>query len=296
MADFKIAISAGHGKNTAGKRCMKSLDPNETREWALNARIAEKIEKLLGEYTGWDLLRLDDRTGETDVSLSLRSKAANAWGADVYIALHHNAGVRGGKGGGIVAYVYTKPSAESIEWQEDLYDALVDATGLRGNRSTPLSRANFHECREPKMPSVLLELGFMDSKVDVPIILSEDFADKCAESIIATIAKHGKLTKRGPAAEHEAPKQDEPVAPQPEIKLDYAKSGPSKSKVGTYVVSSYDGVLNLRAGAAADKQLIEVMKNGTKVRCYGYYTGAWLYVVSESGKKGFCHSKYLKKT
>ena len=44
---FKIAIDAGHGLYTAGKRCLKSIDPNETREWVLNSRIAGKvIEKL----------------------------------------------------------------------------------------------------------------------------------------------------------------------------------------------------------------------------------------------------------
>ena len=40
---FKIALSAGHYKYTAGKRCMKSLDPNETREWILNDRIADRV-------------------------------------------------------------------------------------------------------------------------------------------------------------------------------------------------------------------------------------------------------------
>ena len=43
---FKIAITAGHYRYTAGKRCKKSIDPNETREWVLNARIAEKVEAL----------------------------------------------------------------------------------------------------------------------------------------------------------------------------------------------------------------------------------------------------------
>ena len=79
-----------------------------------------------------------------------------------------------------------------------------------------------------------------------------------------------------------------------EIKRDPAKSF-RKTKAGTYRVQSSDGSLNLRAGAAADKQLIETMPNGTKVKCYGYYTGSWLYVVSASGKTGFCHSAYLKK-
>ena len=29
---FKLTINAGHGINTAGKRCLKSIDPAETRE------------------------------------------------------------------------------------------------------------------------------------------------------------------------------------------------------------------------------------------------------------------------
>ena len=30
---FKLALNAGHGLYTEGKRCLKSLDPKETREW-----------------------------------------------------------------------------------------------------------------------------------------------------------------------------------------------------------------------------------------------------------------------
>ena len=62
---------------------------------------------------------------------------------------------------------------------------------------------------------------------------------------------------------------------------------------GTYRVASDDGILNLRAGAGADKPLIESMHTGSTVKCYGYHTGAWLYVVSQTGKIGFCHSGYL---
>lgn len=193
---FKIALSAGHGKNTAGKRCMKKLDPQETREWVLNDRIADKIEKLLKDYTGYELLRVDDTTGVQDVALRARSNAANKFGADFYLAIHHNAGVLGGKGGGIVAFVYTKPSAKSVEWQKALYNELIAATGLKGNRSQPVARANFHEVREPKMPAVLLELGFMDSSVDVPVILTEKFADQCAKAIVKVIVEKGKLTKK----------------------------------------------------------------------------------------------------
>lgn len=92
---------------------------------------------------------------------------------------------------------------------------------------------------------------------------------------------------------------EQPEEPGPEdkpatsTKTDYAESF-DKSKAGTYKVKSFDG-LNLRTGATTAKAIIEAMPNGAKVRCYGYYTGAWLYVVSPSGATGFCHSSYLER-
>ena len=193
---FKIALTAGHYKYTAGKRCLKTLDPAETREWVPNARIADKIEELLKGYEGYSLLRTDDTTGEKAVSNSERIKAANDFGADFYLSIHHNAGIKGGKGGGIVAYIHPNASATSAEWQKELYNALINATGLRGNRATPLAKSNLQEVRETVMPAVLLELGFMDSTTDVPIILSEEHADKCAKAIISVIVRRGGLTKK----------------------------------------------------------------------------------------------------
>ena len=190
---FKIAIDAGHGLNTAGKRCMKKLDPNQTREWTLNNRIAEKVETLLQSYTGYQLLRVDDPTGKKDVSLSARVKAANRFDADVYLSLHHNAGINGGKGGGIVAYIAKTAGAESARWQKELYDGLIADTGLKGNRATPLGKKNYYVVKNTKMPAVLLELGFMDSATDVPVILSEAYADKAAAAILRVLVSRGKL-------------------------------------------------------------------------------------------------------
>lgn len=192
---FKIALNAGHGLYTAGKRCLKSLDANETREWVLNSRICNKIEEKLKLYDGYELIRLDDVSGKTDVALITRTDKANNWEADFYLSIHHNAGVNGGSGGGIISIVYTKASEKSVEWQEALYDSLIKHTSLKGNRSNPLPKRNLHECRESDMPCVLLELGFMDSSTDVPIILTEDFADKCATAIVEVLVSKGGLKK-----------------------------------------------------------------------------------------------------
>lgn len=199
---FKLALNAGHYKYTPGKRCHKDIDSKETREWVLNDRICDKVQKILSEYDGIEILRIDDTTGETDVSLANRTTKANNWGADLWLGVHHNAAGKKFSGGGIVAYVYTVPGDVSLAWQKDLYNALIAETGLKGNRSTPLAKKNLHEVRETVMPAVLLELGFMDSTVDCPIILTEDYADKCAEAISEVIIKREKLTKKNKATVH----------------------------------------------------------------------------------------------
>lgn len=103
---------------------------------------------------------------------------------------------------------------------------------------------------------------------------------------VSGVVNRKYLTKNGQTVT--APAEPE-VA---EVKLDPAQSGPDKSKAGTYRVKSSIG-LKLRTGASTDKTILETMSDGSLVNCYGYYTGEWLYVVSASGKKGFCHSGYL---
>ena len=200
----KICLNAGHYLNTAGKRCLKSLDPNETREWFLNNRIISKIESLLSAYEGFKLLRVDDPSGKTDVSLKDRVTKANNFKADIYISIHHNAGVNGGSGGGIVAYTYTNIDKITAEWQKELYNSLIKFTGLKGNRSTPLAKADLYECRKTTMPAVLLECGFMDSKTDVPIILSDEYANKCAQAIVEVIVPKMGLSKKPEAVKPES--------------------------------------------------------------------------------------------
>ena len=192
----KIALTAGHYKYTAGKRIPKKLDKNETREWVLNDRICDKIEKKLKVYEGYELLRTDDTTGEKAISVEDRAAEANKFGAEVYISVHHNAGIDGGKGGGIVAYTYTKIDKETEAWQKELYNSLIKHTGLKGNRAQPLAHADLAECRLTAMPAVLLELGFMDSATDSKIILTEEYAEKCAEAIVEVLVKRLGLKKK----------------------------------------------------------------------------------------------------
>lgn len=188
---IKIAIDAGHGLYTAGKRCMKSIDKNETREWVLNDRIADRLEKLLKSYD-CEVLRVDDTTGLTDVALKKRTEKANNWGADVYISIHHNAGINGGAGGGTVVFYYSS-KAERKDQAINLYNYIVNMTGLRGDRSSKVIKKGYYVLKRTKAESFLIENGFMDSSVDVPVILSEAHANKTAQAILNFLVNQYKL-------------------------------------------------------------------------------------------------------
>ena len=197
---FKLALDAGHGRYTSGKRCLKSLDKNETREWVLNSRICEKIERNLKAYEGIEVKRMDDTTGETDVSLSSRTNKANKWDASFYLSVHHDAGIGGGNGGGPTVYIYTSPSEKSRTYQEIVYEKFIAAVGKFGNRADGTCLKNLHVLRETKMPAVLIECGFMDSKVDTPMILTEEFSENAARGLTDAIIEIAGLKKKEEAS------------------------------------------------------------------------------------------------
>lgn len=265
----KIALDAGHGLYTAGKRCMKALDANETREWVLNSRIADKLEKMLAGYD-CAVMRVDDRTGRRDIPLAERVAAANSWGADIYVSIHHNAGVNGRAGGGIVVY-YCSANSERNEQARDLYNALISATALRGNRSQGVINYPFYVIKNTFMPAFLIENGFMDSSTDVPIILSEEHADKTAQGLFNFLVKELRLAKY---------KAEEKPAAKP------AESGSFKVKVTV-------DELNIRAGAGTKHAVVGVIKDK------GVYTivetkGSWGRLLSGAGWIN-TSSKYTKR-
>lgn len=196
---IKIAYNAGHIRATPGKRIPAKLDPNETREWTLNDRIARYFESWMGIYEGVELLRLDDPNGIEPIDIDQRVAMANNWGASHYLSFHHNAAGVIFNGGGIIVCI-DQPGGESEALAAAIYNELIAATGLKGNRADWLTTGDeqsLYECRWTNMPAVLIEYGFMDSTVDAPIILSEDFAFKAAKATAQAVAKHLDLKQRG---------------------------------------------------------------------------------------------------
>lgn len=227
-----ICIDAGHCLSTPGKRCLKSIDLNETREWVLNSRVANKLEAILAGYS-CQTMRVDDVTGQRDVPLSQRVAAANRARADVYLSIHHNAGINGGSGGGIVAYVAPSHQRQSEVVRDAVYRYTVAATGLRGNRAQPLAEQSLYVLNYTTMPATLIELGFMDSTTDTPIILTERFADEAAAGLAAALVDVYDLQAR---------RRLEPVATlsAEEFRVEVVAAA-KRSIAGDYINAGYFG-------------------------------------------------------
>lgn len=190
---LKLALDAGHGLSSY-KGIPKALDKNQTKEWTLNDRIADKLEVALKEYDV-SILRTDDTTGKVDVSLKDRYTRSNEFGADVFISIHHNGGALQTNSGGTVVY-YASSKAERKAQAQSLYDCLIAQTGLVGNRSSKVIKKDFTVIAKTNAPSFLIENGFMDSKKDAPIILTEEHADKTVVAIVNFLVKEFGLEKK----------------------------------------------------------------------------------------------------
>lgn len=185
---FKIAYCAGHYLGTPGKRLPASLDPQETREWVLNDRIARYFAEAASRYPQVQLLRTDDPTGKSFVDVPIRCAKANFWGANLYLDIHHNAGIGGGTGGGVEAYCYPG-STQGRKFRDSIYAGVISTGGLKGNRANPLREKAFDSLALTRAPAVLVEYGYMDSQVDAPVILTEAYAQKVGYATMEAVAR-----------------------------------------------------------------------------------------------------------
>lgn len=249
----KIAIDAGHGIVTAGKRCLKKLDSNETREWVLNDRVADALAKYL-KKAGHTIIRVDDEDGSSDISLSKRVKTANNWKADAYISVHHNAGVKGGAGGGTVVYVAKSCSNTSIRLQNAVYKHAIAECDLKGNRSDGTLASNFYVIRNTNMPAILVECGFMDSSTDIKYILNEEWSKKMGYAI----AK-GVCDIFGGSIKEETQKEEVPVKHKISIivgNIDNIREVQYWANINYKVGITVDGLY----GAKTKKALIKILQ------------------------------------
>lgn len=186
---MKIAVCAGHGINTAGKRT-----PDDEREWSFNNKVVIAFIAELNTYENVSILRTDDPTGATDVSLTSRTDQANNWGADIYVSFHHNANTGDwGTWTGTETYTHLIASSNSDRLAALVQPELIKAYGLRDRG---LKKADFHILRETWMPAILTEGGYMDSSIDILKLRDNTVLANAGINTAKAVSVYGNLVKK----------------------------------------------------------------------------------------------------
>ncbi|MCM3452718.1 N-acetylmuramoyl-L-alanine amidase [Heyndrickxia oleronia] len=184
---MKIAIDAGHGKNTPGKR----TPDNSLHEWEFNSGVVTKLINKLNTCENVSILRTDDPTGKIDVSLKSRTDKANKWGADVFYSQHGNAAYSTwNSANGLETFVYTSWPKDSLAFAKVVQEYVVKATGLRDRG---VKAKDLHVLRETNMTAILQEGPFMSNKEEAELLKSEEFREKYAEAVFQAFVSHFKL-------------------------------------------------------------------------------------------------------
>lgn len=297
-----VCLDAGHYGKYNRSPVVKDYYESDMN-WKLHNYLAIELDALGIE------VRKTRATQAKDMELTARGRASK--GADLFISLHSNACGAESVDRPVAIYLMDDDCGHIDEASKEisvLLAEIVREVMQTKDKAQTYSRKSSGDrdgdgkknddyygvlfgCHQVGTAGLILEHSFHTNTRAAKWLLVDDNLKALAKAEAKTIAAWFGISAAAPAPEPEKPQEKpEPV----EIKVDPARQF-NKGKAGVYQIKSSDGTLNLRAGAHVSKQLIEVMKTGEKVRCYGYFTGDWLYVVSASGKKGFCHSGYLVK-
>jgi N-acetylmuramoyl-L-alanine amidase len=186
---LKVSNDGGHAGFgvTPGKRALDG----SMYEWDFNDGCVRHFMDELSKYEGVEQLRVDDPTGKRDVPLAERAQKANAWGANLHISFHGNAGPT--TASGIETFVYPKTTEHNRKLALTIHNHIINAT-WRKNRG--LKTADFQILRTTKMESLLIEGGFMTNAEELALMKTDAYRSKVGRAAAAGVAESYGLKRK----------------------------------------------------------------------------------------------------
>ncbi len=196
----QIILDPGHGGEDLGA----VVSGKKEKDIALS--VARRLRALL-EGNGSASARL---TRDSDVFLPLdeRVNSSLVWGGKAFISLHVNQ-IRHKKMSGITVYAYGRsrsyhsdrrrkrkvpPLAPPPRAQanESAAFASVVARNLReeGLKVDPPGRAAFYVLKNPAIPSILIELGYLSNPAEAKSLQDPAYQDRLARSIASAVREY----------------------------------------------------------------------------------------------------------
>ena len=191
-----IFLDPGHGGSDSG------AVSNGLREKDLTLSVYNKVSSRLASL-GYSVLT--SRNTDKGVGLVDRADQANKSNADMFLSIHFNAGGRGASYGIETYYYKARPEytpainkdkhndperlEKSRKLAQKIQQSLVSKTGAydRG-----VKRETFAVLRETSIPSILVELGFIDNREEANKIKTNEYQEKLADGIVDGIVEYYK--------------------------------------------------------------------------------------------------------
>ncbi|QNK57216.1 N-acetylmuramoyl-L-alanine amidase [Paenibacillus sp. PAMC21692] len=177
---FKIVIDAGHGGKDPG-----STGASGIFEKVSNLAIAKRVYDLLLEDSRFEVRMT--RTDDTFVELEDRAGMANDWPADAFVSIHGNAYEDSSVSGSETFYRYDN----GLLLAEAIHEELVDAMGFR-DRGIRLNELKVLTLS--KVPSLLIETGYLSNVAEETAILSEEGQNRMARAIVDGLKAYAEQT------------------------------------------------------------------------------------------------------
>jgi N-acetylmuramoyl-L-alanine amidase len=185
LAGVKIFVDPGHGGPDPGAVGLSGL-----RESDVNLRVGHVLANCLREYGGVEVMM--SRTGDIDVSLDERVRAANNWGADRFISVHHNASVnRDYNATETYAYYYAQETA--FDMQKKVHNRLLEGLGLPDGETRT---AGFYVLRYTSMPAILTEASYISNPYEEARLRDMGYTWREGYYIYLGIADHFQASHR----------------------------------------------------------------------------------------------------
>ncbi|MCL1986961.1 MAG: N-acetylmuramoyl-L-alanine amidase [Firmicutes bacterium] len=190
MNNYTICLDAGHGGNDPGATA------NNLKESEINLDVTLKLGNILQKQ----VKIIYTRTENKSVDINTRANFANANKADYFISIHTNAS---SSNSGTGAETLIKPNdATAQKFATAVNDFYCAKMGLK-NRGIKLDTTTRHGSlgvlRGSKMPSMLIEIGFIDSPVNYPDVdilrnQRQKIAETLAEGILQVLGLKNQLS------------------------------------------------------------------------------------------------------
>lgn len=245
ISTYKVAIDAGHGSNTAGKRT-----PDGYREHWINVASASFCDAAL-KRCGIDTLRVawDDTNAkdDEDVALSTRQSLIKLNKCQASVSFHANAyGSGWNDAHGVETLISNKAPGDSLALAKLVQGYLIQGTPQknRGVKTQSLAMCNCSVMGT--RASILVEIGFMTNKMEADLMKADKFCKEQAEEVA-----HGICDYLG--VKYIAPTDSVITEIVNEVK-DLPKS--------SYLVRIDTDVLRVRAGAGTQYPITTKVKRG----------------------------------